>query len=74
MAKEWFQRIKERISALTKQRRQPKRDSLDFQRTRDDSKTSMEKTAPEMAPTAAPQMKPLSAPSNVPNLRILQIF
>ncbi|KAF3584138.1 hypothetical protein F2Q69_00027096 [Brassica cretica] len=57
---EWFQRIKERISALTKQRRQPKRDSLDFQRTRDDSKTSMEKTALEKAPTAAPQMKPLS--------------
>lgn len=35
-------------------------DSSDCQRTREDSKTSMEKTAPDIAPTAAPLTKPLS--------------
>lgn len=43
-------------------------DSLERQRTRDDSKTSIEKTAPEMAPIPAPRKNPLSVawPTNAP--------
>lgn len=49
---------------------------------RDDSNTSMEKTAPENAPTAAPLMNPLSvscpikapvmAPNNIPTAKNTQ--
>jgi len=46
--------------SLTKYKAHPIPDSSDFQRTSEDSNTSMEKTAPDMAPTAAPRMKPLS--------------
>lgn len=35
-------------------------DSSDCQRSKDDSKTSIEKTAPDIAPTAAPRTNPLS--------------
>ena len=65
---------------LTKYKTHPIPDSSDFQRTREDSKTSMEKTAPDMAPIAAPRMKPLSvswpikapviAPNKVPTANI----
>lgn len=61
---------------LTKYRTHPTPDSSECHSIRDDSKTSREKTAPEMAPTAAPLMNPLSvswpikapviAPNNVP--------
>lgn len=63
---------------VTKYKRHPIPDSSDCQRTREDSKTSMEKTAPEMAPTAAPRTNPLSvscpikapvmAPNKVPTI------
>lgn len=52
--------IFDEIKSLTKYRRHPIPDSSDFQRTREDSNTSMEKTAPDMAPIADPRMKPLS--------------
>lgn len=58
---------------LTRYKRQPSPDSSECHRTRDDSKTSIEKTAPDMAPTAAPRTNPLSvswpirAPVMAPN-------
>ena len=69
---------------FTKYKRQPRPDSFDCQKTRDDSKTSTEKKAPEMAPTAAPQTKPLSvswpikapvmAPNKVPTAATRQLI
>jgi hypothetical protein len=40
-------------------------ESLVCQRSRDDSATSMEKTAPEMAPMPAPRTTPLSVASPI---------
>lgn len=45
---------------LTKYRTQRSPDSSECHRVRDDSNTSIEKTAPDMAPTAAPRANPLS--------------
>ncbi|KAJ0556777.1 hypothetical protein HanIR_Chr07g0317691 [Helianthus annuus] len=45
---------------LTKYRRHLIPDSSDCHKRREDSKTSIEKTAPEIAPTAAPLTNPLS--------------
>lgn len=68
---------------LTKYRRHPIPDSSDCQRTREDSNTSIENTAPDIAPTAAPRTNPLSvscpikapvmAPNNVPTAYSTQI-
>lgn len=73
-----------KVKLLTKYRRQPIPDSSDFHKTSEDSKTSMEKTAPEMAPTAAPLTNPLSvswpikapviAPNKVPTAKIYHIL
>jgi hypothetical protein len=45
---------------LTKYKRHPIPELSECQRPIEHSKTSTEKTAPDIAPTAAPRMKPLS--------------